>query len=79
MLKQRVITALILMAILLPALWAQALWPFALLSLLFVAAGGWEWARLNDAPGWRGYALGFGVVALIEFVARAWVKAEGGG
>ena len=70
MLKQRVITALILMAILLPALWAQALWPFALLSLLFVAAGGWEWARLNDALGWRGYALGLGVVGACLWLAQ---------
>ncbi len=70
MLKQRVITALVLMAILLPALWADALWPFAVLSLVFVAAGGWEWARLNDAPGWRAYALGSGVVGACLWVAQ---------
>ena len=47
MLKQRVITALILLAVLLPALFAQPLWPFALLSIVMVAAAGWEWGRLN--------------------------------
>jgi phosphatidate cytidylyltransferase len=70
MLKQRVITALVLMAILLPALWADALWPFATLSLLFVAAAGWEWARLNDAPGWRAWVLALGVVGGCLAVAQ---------
>ena len=51
MLKQRVITALVLMAFLLPALFAPVAWPFALLSLLLIAAAGWEWGRLNGATG----------------------------
>jgi len=51
MLKQRVITALVLIAFLLPALFAPMTWPFALLSLLLIAAAGWEWARLNGAAG----------------------------
>ena len=49
MLKQRVITALVLIAFLLPALFASVAWPFALLSLLLIAAAGWEWGRLNGA------------------------------
>ena len=49
MLKQRVITALILVAILLPALFASVAWPFALLTLVLIAAAGWEWGRLNGA------------------------------
>ena len=49
MLKQRVITALVLMAFLLPALFAASAWPFAVLSLLLMAAAGWEWGRLNGA------------------------------
>jgi phosphatidate cytidylyltransferase len=47
MLAQRVITALVLLALLLPALFASAAWPFALLTLVLIAAAGWEWARLN--------------------------------
>lgn len=48
MLKQRVITALILLAILLPALfYSGSSMPFALLMLVFMAAGAWEWGRLN--------------------------------
>ncbi|MEY4763403.1 MAG: hypothetical protein RI907_76, partial [Pseudomonadota bacterium] len=61
MLKQRVITALILVGILLPTLWVEASWPFALLSLAFIAAGGWEWSRLNQAPGLRAWVLGAAV------------------
>lgn len=70
MLKQRVITALILMAILLPALAAQALWPFAALSLLFVSAAGWEWARLNGWPGVRAWLMGLAVALVGLAVAQ---------
>ena len=49
MLKQRVLTALVLIAVLLPALFAHVAWPFAVLSLVMIAAAGWEWGRLNGA------------------------------
>jgi phosphatidate cytidylyltransferase len=63
MLKQRVITALVLLALLLPALWVPTLWPFAALSLLAVTAAGWEWGRLNQAGG-IAIVLG-GLVAIV--------------
>lgn len=47
MLKQRVITAVILLAILLPALFAPHSLPFNLIVLVMVTAAGWEWGRLN--------------------------------
>ena len=47
MLKQRVITALVLLALLLPAMFATVSWPFWSLSLLMITAGAWEWGRLN--------------------------------
>lgn len=47
MLKQRVITAIILLAILLPALFYKTPIPFCALALLMIAAGAWEWGRLN--------------------------------
>ncbi|MEO7400697.1 MAG: phosphatidate cytidylyltransferase [Polaromonas sp.] len=47
MLKQRVITALVLLAILLPALFFRTATPFCLLALVLIAAGAWEWGRLN--------------------------------
>ena len=50
MLGQRIVTAVVLLAVLLPAMWAARPEPFALLTLLFVSAGMWEWARLNALP-----------------------------
>ena len=47
MLKQRIITALLLLALLLPATFYADARPFGLLTLALLAAGGWEWARLN--------------------------------
>jgi phosphatidate cytidylyltransferase len=47
MLKQRVITALVLLSILLPALFYQDPWPFCLIALVFVACASWEWAQVN--------------------------------
>ena len=49
MLGQRIVTAVVLLALLLPALFAALAWPFALLTLLMIAAAGWEWGRLNGA------------------------------
>lgn len=60
MLKQRVVTALILLAVLLPALFAPVAWPFAVLTLVAIGAAGWEWARLNALAG--GGAVAFGVL-----------------
>jgi len=47
MLKQRVITALVLLLILLPALFYPAPAPFCAVALILMAAGAWEWGRLN--------------------------------
>lgn len=57
MLKQRVITALVMVGVLLPALLAASAWPFAVLSLLLMGAAGWEWGRLNGAGAARGPAV----------------------
>lgn len=63
MLKQRIITALVLLALLLPALFWPLLWPFALLMLLMVGAAGWEWGRLNGLAGGRAVLLGLAIAA----------------
>lgn len=47
MLKQRVITAIVLLAILLPALFYRTPVPFTAIALVLIAAGAWEWGRLN--------------------------------
>ena len=62
MLGQRIITAVVLLALLIPALLSEAVWPFPMLALVFLAAAGWEWARLNGAAG-------LGALACAGFVA----------
>ncbi|MGZ5271934.1 MAG: phosphatidate cytidylyltransferase [Ramlibacter sp.] len=52
MLKQRVITAVVLLAILLPALFWRTPQPFIAVTLLLIGAAAWEFARLNGCrPG----------------------------
>ncbi len=74
MLRQRVITAVILLAVLLPALFVPEPWPFAMLTLIAVAAAGWEWGRLNgmQAAG----AIGLGVVVALV-CAATWMEGPG--
>ncbi len=55
MLKQRVITALVLLALLLPALFADQAWPFMALTVILIAAAAWEWGRLNGVPAWQAW------------------------
>ena len=57
MLRQRILTAVVLLALLLPALIVTAVWPFALLTLAAMAVAGWEWVRLNDGGA---YAIALG-------------------
>lgn len=61
MLAQRIVTALVLLALLVPALFADRAWPFNLLTLLLIAAAGWEWARLNQAGAGGALAMGAGL------------------
>lgn len=64
MLKQRVITAIVLLAILLPALFWHAPQPFLAITLVLIAAAGWEWARLNGLGTGANIALGVVTLAL---------------
>ena len=63
MLGQRVLTAVVLLALLLGALFAPMAWPFAALTLLFLAAAGWEWGRLNGLASMP--ALGLGLLTAV--------------
>ena len=85
MLRERVITALVLLALLIPAVTAQSPLPFALLTIVLIAAAGWEWGRLCGLPGWgavvSGVALGLaclmiaplgGGIGGVEIPAEAW-------
>lgn len=65
MLKQRVITAVVLLAFLLPALFHASIIPFAALTLLLIVAAGWEWARLNGCGPVLSRLLGLGLGACL--------------
>jgi len=67
MLRQRIITALVLVFVLLASLMAPGPVPFALLTLVLIAAAGWEWGRLNQA----GEALSIGMAALLAALCAA--------
>jgi len=69
MLKQRVITAIVLLAILLPALFYSTPQPFCAVALLLIAAGAWEWGRLNGYG--QGVSLGLGL-ASVAACALSW-------
>ena len=64
MLKQRVITAIVLLAILLPALFYRTATPFSALAMVLLAAGAWEWGRLNGLGQGSSLALAGACVAL---------------
>jgi len=64
MLKQRIITAVVLLAILLPALFYPSHVPFACVMLVLVGAAGWEWGRLNGYGQPVSWLLGAEIVLL---------------
>jgi len=70
-LGQRIVTAVVLLAILLPAMWASRPEPFALLTLLFVAAAAWEWARLSGLSSRTGVGFAALLAALGLLAWRA--------
>ena len=69
MLKQRIITAIVLLAILLPALFWPSPLPFAAVSLVLIAAGAWEWGKLNGLDQTGSVAL---ALACLVLCALAW-------
>jgi len=58
MLKQRVLTALVLLMVLIPALVYPRPEPFFFIALVFIAAAGWEWARMNGVNGLAAWLAG---------------------
>jgi phosphatidate cytidylyltransferase len=75
MLRQRVLTAAVLLAVLLPAVFAPVVWPFAVLTLAGIGAGGWEWGRLNGLSSGASAALGVAIaLAGLGAYAAGWVQ-----
>lgn len=69
MLWQRVVTAVALLALLLPALFADSPTPFTGLVLVLIAAGAWEWGRLNGCGQPASLAL---ALVCLGFCGAAW-------
>lgn len=70
MLKQRILTALVLLAILLPATFYGTATPFGIVTLVLLACAAWEWARLCGYG--SSVALASGAVCALA-CAGAWV------
>ena len=74
MLKQRVITALIMAGLFLAAIWFLNTAALAVLFGLLVLAGGWEWSRL---AGWESaLARGAFVAILASLLAGLFVHCQ---
>ena len=69
MLKQRIITAVVLLAILLPALFYPSPVPFACVMLVMIGAAAWEWGRLNGYGPRMSVFLG---VEMVVLCALSW-------
>ena len=67
MLRQRVVTAVVLLLVLLPALFYPAPAPFCGVALVFVVLGAWEWARLAG----YGSAAAVGAAAVCALLCLA--------
>ncbi|GAC1533955.1 MAG: phosphatidate cytidylyltransferase [Ramlibacter sp.] len=75
MLKQRVITAIVLLAVLLPALFWRTPHPFLAVTVILIGAGAWEYARLNSCRPVASVAIGALCVALCAVAwAVGWVE-----
>jgi phosphatidate cytidylyltransferase len=74
MLRQRILTAVILLAILAGAMAAPTPWPFMLLLAVATACAGWEWTRLTlPAPGGeKGAAIIGALLGIAALALTAW-------
>jgi phosphatidate cytidylyltransferase len=64
MLRQRIITAVLMLAVLLPALFHASPWPFAVLTVLLLAAAAWEWGSLNGLSPVAAWSMGAACAAI---------------
>jgi phosphatidate cytidylyltransferase len=64
MLKQRIITALVLLGLLIPALFHSDPFWVALAGMLFISAASWEWGRLNQIGSFLALGMALFCVAM---------------
>src|SRR5699024_11798760 len=68
MLKQRVITAVVLLVVLIGTMFSGYQWPFGVILSLISAAALWEWLRLSMANRFHFLALPLAVLSFMYFV-----------
>jgi phosphatidate cytidylyltransferase len=73
MLKQRIITALVLLALILPVLFADSPTPFFALAAFALACAMWEWGRLNQWAHWPSVWAGLAFLFVCFFL---WISGE---
>jgi len=71
MLKQRVITAVVMLLILLPALFYRTALPFSLIAMVLIGIAAWEWARLNGYS--DAHAVLSGLLCLLLCAGSWWL------
>ena len=72
MLKQRVVTAIVLLAVIGLVVAASSPWPFLIFLAIACACAGWEWLRLTAGPT-SFVAVLTGAVLLIVALLQAWL------
>jgi phosphatidate cytidylyltransferase len=78
MLKQRIITAAVLLVAIVWALFFAPPWVWGALSLVLLAAAGWEWGTLLGRGGSADTTPAVGVTAAIVVAGVAWLAWRGG-
>src|SRR5690606_34466094 len=72
MLKQRVLTAVVLLLVLLGALLAPSPWPLIVLLLVMAGCALWEWLRLSLGAAWRPAAPWIAIFTSIVLLWLVW-------
>ncbi len=77
MLKQRVLTAIVLLAVLGATTSVASLWPFLIFLAIACGCAGWEWVRLT-MPGSKSlpWLIGIGLFAICLIQANDWIDQQ---
>jgi phosphatidate cytidylyltransferase len=70
MLKQRILTAIVLLALLVPTVLAEDPISFVFLTAMIMGVGGWEWVRMNSGSGRSSL---FGAILCTGTCAMLWL------
>lgn len=71
MLKQRILTAIVLLVVLTATVSVHSHWPFLIFLSVACGCAGWEWARLTS-PGHRFVSAGIGILLIVATLAQAY-------